>query len=561
MNMPKKGTEKVYMVAISLFVIIANSWHVISEWLINDPSRYFVGIAHYYSDYFLYTSYIAQGARGAWVHAYHMYTNEPLRAFWYYWMYVAMGHVGSWFHFSPFATYDIGLTGIITLLIISISILIHHIFPHEPAKRHVAVLFVLTASDFPDLAVFIKTGVWKLFGLTWFSPSPALNRLGGVPHQTLQTALLCTIMWLYATSQEQSRFRMIKLVVLYILAFFTATIAPVQMFLLIISIALMFIVPRMRRIATKQVSVSTILRESIPFVSVAIAAVAGVLVANHEIANQSIFAMARVWERKQYTTMTLLELYVGMGPIALFIPFGVLSYIKKLNTLRGIVLIYGLLSIASFYSPLPALLDVASIRWLSPSGYIIFPILAVEGIMEFSKGSAQLLSFLTHRTLKQSLIFSCLMIAYIVCTIPAIVAQIYTRTVPLRSEARIIALNHVSMSAVTAIRSINTSHVSMSQPVVLTDPTLPYDIIIPPLTGLRSFTGHIIHTLDNDAKQSLRQSFFAGYENDSEAMNFLKTHSIAYIITPSESTVMARYPFLRLIFRNETLSVYTVLSK
>lgn len=559
--MPKKVTEKIYLVAISLFVVIANSWHVISEWLINDPSRYFVGIAHYYSDYFLYSSYIAQGARGAWVHAYHMYTNEPLRAFWYYWMYVALGHVGSWLQLSPFATYDIGLIGIVVVLIASIIVLIHHIFPYEPAKQQIAVLFVLTASDFPDIAAFIKTGVWKLIGLTWFSPSPALNRLGGVPHQTLQTVLLCTIMWLYATSQKLSRFRIMKLGILCTLSFFTATIAPVQMFLLIISIALMFIVPRVRLMATKQLHITVLVHDSIPFISVAIAAVAGVFIANQEIANQSIFAIARIWERRQYTKMTFLELYVGMGPIALLIPFGILSYLKKLDTLRGVLLIYGVLSIASFYSPLPALLDVASIRWLSPSAYFIFPILAVEGIIECSKGSARLFTLALHRAIKPSFILSCLMIAYIICTIPAILAQIYTRTIPLRSEARIIALNHIPTSAITAIQTINTAHISKGQPVVLTDPSLPYDIIIPPLTGLRSFTGHIIHTLDNDAKQSLRQSFFAGYESSSEALNFLTTHSIAYIITPSDSMVMARYPFIRLTFRNETLSVYTVLSK
>ena len=55
---------------LSIVLIAANSWHVITQWFINKPHEVFTGIAHYYADYFLYISQIVKAG--------HMYTNENI---------------------------------------------------------------------------------------------------------------------------------------------------------------------------------------------------------------------------------------------------------------------------------------------------------------------------------------------------------------------------------------------------------------------------------------------------------------------------------------------------
>lgn len=91
-------------IIIALITLI-NSWHVISQAWINPPNHFFIGIAHYFADYFLYISQIAQGAHGWSLFARHQFTNEPMPPTWIYWFNVMLGK----FHINPFLTYDLAI--------------------------------------------------------------------------------------------------------------------------------------------------------------------------------------------------------------------------------------------------------------------------------------------------------------------------------------------------------------------------------------------------------------------------------------------------------------------
>src|SRR3989338_9158322 len=72
-------------------ITIVNSLHVLTEYLANPPDRLFTAIAHYWTDYFLYISQMAQGS----LLSRHMFTNEPLPPTWIYWFNGLIGALGT----------------------------------------------------------------------------------------------------------------------------------------------------------------------------------------------------------------------------------------------------------------------------------------------------------------------------------------------------------------------------------------------------------------------------------------------------------------------------------
>lgn len=435
----------IYLI-LSALLLLANSWHVLRQWLINPPGTVFTGIAHYYADYFLYVGQIA--------HPGHLFTNENLAPTWIYWLYNGLGFFGG----NPFVLYNasiIILSGILLWLLWKI------------APQTIAFLFLATASNVSG------------FGDFWFSPTPALNRLGGVPHQIFQTILLLSVVLLF--SKRNPKKLDIGYWILSIVAFLAATASPIQMLLL--SIAICITKPRM--------------------IFYLIPAAVGALLINAEFTRQPILAAAKIWEDSQKVSVNPLQFLLALGPIAVLVPFGIKTYIKNISPIRKIIGFYGALSLLIFFSPIPGLLHTSPVRWISPASYMLFPLLAAEGIMVFQ--SKRLLFFL-------------LIVAYSMFTVPSIIAQINARS------GAPDALNHVPIDVVNHIQAIRKGG------VVLVDPSLPYDVLIPVFTGLKTFTGHPIHTLYPAEKEALRQKFFKGEMTESEKMQFLADHNIGFIL-------------------------------
>lgn len=436
-----------FALVISALVITLNHWHVITAWFSKPQGTYFTGIAHYYADYFLYVSLMAQQG---FVFTNHLFTNEPLPPTWIYWLYTILGKLG-----NPFFIYNL------TIVIFSIVLLFlwWKVIQQVVATRltqNIAFLFVATASGFAGHDF-------------WFSPTPALNRLGGVPHQIFQTILLLSVVLLFIKR---------KYVLVSIVAFFAAVANPIQMFL--VSIAL---------IITKPITIIYL-----------IPAAFGAFLTNAEFSRDPILSAAKAWENNQNITISIWRFILAVGPIVFFVPFGLKQYILKLTPLQKIVLLYGALSLLMFFSPIPRFFGTSPVRWLSPAAYGILPILAGLGM-----------STKTNR-------LALFIIFYAIFTLPSLVYQIEARMQAPKS------LNYVPQDVVKQLHAI------ASDGVVLTHPSLPYDILVPVFTGNKTFTGHPIHTLYPELKEDLRKNFFSGRMTEEEKKQFIIDHNITTII-------------------------------
>ncbi len=523
--MKKISRESVTAIIIGITVITANSYHVLNQWVTNPKGSLFTGIAHYFADYFLYTSLMAQKG---WIFTHHLFTNEALPPTWIYWLYTLLGKLG-----NPFVIYNVSIVVFSVVLLTLWWIVMKEIFPKKIFNQIIAFLFVATASNVPGLGDF------------WFSPTPALNRLGGVPHQFIQTILLLLVIRMFLSaaslpSRASAALLISRYLLLFAASFLAATASPIQM-LLIVASACIFLIISLRSNNRSYIA---------PFATVAVPALMGAYLTNMEFARQPILAAAKLWEDSQPVSVPIWQCILAIGPISLFLPFGIKHYLKNITPLRSLLGIFSALSLAAFFSIVPKLFGTTSVRWLSPASVGVLPIIAAYGFIELSG----LTKRVTRTTLPLLHIHLWLLI-YLVLTVLSLYTQIQARMKPLQSDPTMQALNHVSLPVMDALIFLKDSP---GNGVVVTDPAVPYDVLVPVMTGKRSFTGHPIHTLYPQTKEELRRKFFSGVMTESEAGQFIKNHTISYVLASRQATrILGRFTFLTPAFQNDTLAVYT----
>ena len=529
------------IIATALTLVTLNSWHVLSEWFLNKPYELFTGIAHYYGDYFLYTSHIAQGASHLSIFTQHLFTNETLRSTWIYWFNTLLGiwtHVG----LNVFAIYNVALVGIAFLLLYILWVLVTHIFPSKPTLQIVAFICITTASNF----VNVKTG--SLIADFWFSPTPALNRLGGVPHQMFQTMLLLVSIMFFAhllSAYKKLSFRHLLAVpttyFLIISAFLSSTANPIHMLLVSMSATLACI------ILYKKSRI-----HYLPLLFLLIPSLLGALITNREFIHQPVLTAAKLWEDGQNIQVSPLQFFLSLGPIGLLLPFGMKRYIKNLSPIRILIGLYTLLSLGIFFSSVPQMLTTTPVRWIGPASFLLLPILATEGLV----AAAQFFHKLSHKKASITFWFTIMLILYILFTVPSLMRQIQARTLSFATDRNIHLINHVPKNIIDGLTTIKLTRLNG---VVLTDPELPIDVLVPTFTLHKTFTGHPIHTLYPHNKAGLQHAFFSQKMSTDEMTKFFRDHNIIYIIaSPKNASYIEQLPNVLLVTRNETMTVFIV---
>lgn len=551
-------TEKKYqalvIIAISTLIGVANFWHVIFQWLQNPKDRYFTWIAHYYADYFLYVSQMAEGARGSWIRSRSLFTNEAMADTWIYWPNVLMGKLGGLLFPSPFIIYSVSLVVVIICLFWLILFITRKVFPGRPGTQIVAFLFAISASNAIHIGNFLKNGTLTLTHQMWFSPSPALNRLGGVPHQTLQTILLLGVAVLSAklmsgNYKKQTTHHLIPYL-FPVMCFLTATVSPIQMLMLCAAISAVAIILRLPR------------RQNIYLGIGLIGAATGAVLVNRAFDASTIYSAAKTWEATQAVSVSLGELMLSMGPVILFIPFGITVFSRLASPIRLILLCYGIMSLLLFSSGIPGILKTSPTRWIHPASLLAWYLIAADGWIILSEKLKHIImrtKFVPASSGKQlaQCIPILLILIYLGLTIPAILAQVEARTTRENAAALYSDMNHVPLPIIETLKTIQKSPRTGT---VLMDPLLPYDNLVPIISGKRTFTGHPVHTLYPETKETLRKRFFNGHMDETEAAQFIRDHSIMYIVYSAQTTQkIPRYPFLTEVAVTTGASLYEVI--
>ncbi len=513
--MKKKSSRAEWLVVgiIAIAMSTLNQLHVILEWFKNPADRFFIGITHFFADFFLYAAQMKQGAGGSLLY-YHRFTNELIPPTWIYWFNNMLGFIGHLFGLPPFATYNISLFILVTLSVLLFYYLLVTLYPTERIKRIIALVFILTASPF-----------FPFSGGLWFSPSLAFNRIGGVPHQVFQTILFVLLVIVFAKALHHTRrFTLFTLAALTALA---ASANPIQMLIFVLAA---FVTTGILFAKHKDI------RVGLPLLILFAVSFPSAWLTNKQF-DSIVFAVGKVWEAAQRVNRSPAAVLMSIGPILLFIPFGAWPFLKKLQPLHMMVVLYTAISFILFFSPIPAILTTTPVRYLHPASYILLPILAVEGIVALGKNRMGISLFI---------------LLYALLTIPSFTRELRARITPETNPGVLMdtEFNHVPRPVVAALTWLGAQPTDPDRPVVLVDSNKRIELLVPAFADKTVFSGHPVHTLYPSVKESLRQRFFAGGMSEIETSNFLTAHRIGYIL--SSRTL----PFLNKVFSNDTINIY-----
>ena len=532
---------------IGCVVAIVNQLEVFIQWFQNDSDHVFTGIAHYYADYFLYVTQMSEGVFGN-ILAYHRFTNEVLPPIWIYWFNLLLGNIGNLMRISPFASYNISLF----LLVIALTYVWYYVasllYPTQKIQRFVFMLFVLTSTNLFNLRSFFTKQMIEFMGMTWFSPTLSLNRFGGVPHQIFQTILFVGLVIISTKLLEKTSSVRPKMILLFtFIVLLASTANPIQMLIFISALVCIYcwIMVEKHTVDTKHTMIVGIAL----FVSFL-----GAFLTNISFLHP-ILAQAKTWESVQQAHISLFNLLVSMGPISLFALFGLSVISKKLTMTQKLLFLYGILSLIFFFSPIPRLLETSNLRFLHPAPYGMWAMLGVEGFMLLSKTIRDLLK----KKISMVSIQSMFLILYILFTIPSFYKEIDDRANPSANPILTSNLNHVPKTIVSSFAWLKQQQ--DKNPVVVTDPSLPYDIVIPVFSGKTSFTGHPIHTLYPEEKESLRSQLFQGKMTESELRSFLFNHRIGYLLIQNSSPAIPYFlskSFLYKAYDYGSIAIFSV---
>ncbi len=513
--------ETIFIVIFVLVLTIMNSIGFFVGLLNRPPNTVFLGTIHYWEDYFLYLNHFFQGAHGAFLTA-NRYTSEVTPPSILYWTDVWMGKFGGLFGLSPIASYHVSLLVVTMLTLIVMYILLQKMFPKSKMYALVGFLFAALSTSLMNHIYVHENPMWYPFQL-WKTPHFALDRLGGVPHQTLQS-LIFFLLTILCFSRDTKHPKM-KLVLIGILAFSLTTINPIQ--------AIIFLGAFL---ATQ--GVLFVQKKPVPYKKVLVLSLvtAGTFISVYFLSTTLPHSQARAWDGQQHTLTTLPFLMMSLGPISILLLFGILPSLLSGNGLFIFAVILTLGTYSLFLSKIPQSFGISNLRIVFPALYPFFGGVAVNGVLFIAKKLKKIIPPMTTIT--------AIILLFILISLPTLYWEIDQK---IQSQAD--TKDH-DLYLPTSIYDMFTALTSIGQfnDVVLANPKTHMDTLVPALSGHTTYSGHMLLTIRSGEKQANASQFFT--LNKPDAKNWIKGMDIRYVLfTPLDGDIkgfIQTYPFLKI---------------
>lgn len=489
----------------SLVFAAINLIDLITYFVKKPPNTIYLGITHWYEDFFYYLSTFAQGASNSWL-VQNLFTSEDIPATLNWSFNLLLGKLGGLLGLAPWTTYHISLIAFSLAYILLVFVALTYIYPQSRLHRWTAYLVAI-----------ISSGPVTFF----YSYTTPLNRLGGVPHLIAQNILALLALLVYSSILTKTSSRGLLLKKSFLLAGVMAVlfiINPVYVLTTLAAIVIASLFYRSRHLI-------------IPLGLLAIVLVP-LVVYQLRVFSHPFYQYFRLWEASvpPIPFFTLIRSY---GLIIFFAAFGLPFFLKQKTPLRILGVTYAIAPIVAYYAGVPKLLTLPYFRFLEPPAYVFFGALAAEGLFHIARGKK---------------LFLLLGAVYIITQLPGLYREANQKTNYYYLNSH---LNYVPRDLWDGISRIQTLP---DNGVVLASGTL--ELFVPFLTGRTVYSAHRSLTLDYERKVNNVQQFYSGSLPPKDAQDFLTGNRITLIVWPHDFG-NAAYPFLKLLFTNTSLSIYT----
>lgn len=495
---------------VSVALTLLNNSALIYYFLKRPPETIYIGISHWYEDFFFYLSQVAQGASGNWFLV-NQFTTESIPSNINWITNLILGKVGGVIGLSPWNSYHAALIIFSLVYLLLLYFVAKQIYPKETFKCWFTYLFALTASGFSTF---------------FYSYTTPFNRIGGVPHLVLQNILSLLLIIQFSQIIEfknQNITRMIFFVLTVSLLFI---INPVYVLVdgIVLSLAsvILLIQSKSRRLFQKLfiLGVFTL----IPLVLLGLYL--------QRVFEHPYYHYFRSWEANIPPT-TIPKFLYASGVILLLYPLGFKRFLRHENPLRLVGALFATVPIILYFSPIPRLLNLPYFRFLQPPAYIFLAAIAAQGI----------------ETLTQKRKFAVILGAVILALqIPVVWQEAKDKLIPYYLNSN---LNYIPLDVWQGLKVLE--GLPHDGNVLATDNM---ELIVPFSTGFTVYSAHRSLTWQYEYKVSQVQRFYTAMMDPDEAQSFLKNNDIRYIVWLSIRPPPV-YPLLKNIWKNEAISIYT----
>lgn len=507
---------------LSLILALANSLFFILGSIQTPPGTVFLGTIHYWEDYFLYLNHFFQGAHGNWLVA-NRYTSEITTPSIIYWSNLMLGKIGGLLSLSPILSYNLSVIFLSFGSLVTSYLLLKKIFPTDRLRAFTGFFLSATATSMINHIWVDGKPMWYPFQL-WRTPHYAFDRLGGAPHQILQTLLFLSMTILYF-HKESTKPKVVALLSLLTIAL--ATLNPIQTVIFIgAAWASTLAVPDLRK------------SHVAPLFLVSIIAFASFLYTNSVLSTLP-HLQSKLWEGAQQTTTTLPFLLLSIGPVSLLFFIGLLPSLRQKNPLLLFSIILVLGTYALFLSGIPKLLGLSNVRVIFPALYPFIGAVAVNGIFSLKS---------------KRWVILCLVL-FLLLSLPTMRVELQEKLAPLKNPNDILIFLPENIS-----RGFDKLTSLSVDAVALGNPGSHIDVLIPPLSGHTTYSGHPLATINNDKKREGALQFFRLQKSD--AGLWLKSNTIRFVLFTSydgnKELFMKTYPFLLPLYTNPDMTIFRV---
>lgn len=510
-------------------------------WAFKVPQNtIFIGITHWYEDYFFYLSQLTQGALGRW-QLVDAYTLEPI-PLGYNWIFnLLLGKIAGLLTIPPWRFYD----GSIFILSIGYILLMYRtileVFAAEERRFRIPALFIGLMSTQSVLLEHSAAGIVPK-AVTYFYPyTDAWNRLGGVAHQIAQNFLGLYAILLFSriidaliTKNVNARKLSATLLLLsvtvtslFVLSAFFAAID-----LSVFGVVLIYYVLTVKAIRLNRTIVVSAVVILLPVTLLALY--------QKSILDHPFWVAVRLWEQTR-SAAAVGTFLLSSGAIVLLLPFGILRFLKKAPPIRVVGAVYAFLPILLYFSPLPGIMGIPSFRLLQPPAYVFFGAIAAVAI-----------GVLAHRLGRSKrLTYHILLCVFLAIQIPGLLLGIRSRINEYYLNSQ---LNFLDVNVYNGLVYLKDQPHDKN---VLAVHTL--ESLVPVVSGHNVYEGHATLTVDYKTKINTTRAFYSRAMTPSAAYGFLSKNTIGYVLWEKRfgtPIFLSSYPFLQTLYDNPSLVIY-----
>lgn len=527
----KKLNREIIIVAFfSLLFAILNLWHVFYYWLKKPAGTIFIGITHWYEDYFFYLSQLTQGANGRWSLA-NKYTTEIVPNG-FNWTYnLLLGKLAMLLPWQIWTIYDLSILVLTIIYIYLCYLVIKWIYPNHKWLSLASLLIAFTSTSF--------AGSTQVF----YSYTTAFNRLGGVSHHLFQNILSLLSLYIFVKvvqilGDKTKSHQLLKLIflnctVLSFLFVISAFFALMNFLVFTTATIWSFLAHKNKNILKKTFIVLFVML--LPIIPIAFY--------QANILNSPFWRAVRIWETN-IQPVDLLTFLLSFGLIIFILPFGLPGFLKKPGFLKITGFFYIFLPLLFYFSPLPRMLAMPYFRLLQPPAYVFLGIIACEGLIMFSKFFKK----------QRKAAFGAFLTFYLIFQVPGLAREIQARKNEYYLNSPLNFLDKGAYEGLVYLKTLPRNKIVMAIGTI--------ENLIPVISGHTVYVGHATLTIDYKRKIKEVSDFYLQKVNSDQGLVFLKNNKIAYLVWQNKDgdpkSLLNYYQFLEVIFQNSKLTIFKV---